>query len=138
MKNKILLYFAGVLTGIALALLTTLLFAKNNLQNNKTPIETYPGITIFDQPADTLKFSQFEVFQVIKNNMALAHCYEPKSEALIIETGPTVLLIDEDKYYYDDEIINVPQSMQALHVGVFQYQTNQGTNKTIPVIKIMQ
>ena len=69
--------------------------------------------------------------------MALAHCYEPKTEALIIETGPIVLLIDDDKYYYDDEIIDVPQGMRAMHVGVFQYQTNQGTDKTVPVIRIM-
>uniref|UniRef100_UPI00307B125C hypothetical protein n=1 Tax=Alistipes shahii TaxID=328814 RepID=UPI00307B125C len=137
MKKNILLYFAGVLTGIVLTFLTVILFTKSNLQNNNTPIEIYPGITIFDQPTDTLKFSQFEVFQVIKNNMALAHCYEPKTEALIIETGPIVLLIDDDKYYYDDEIIDVPQGMRAMHVGVFQYQTNQGTDKTVPVIKIM-
>ena len=38
---------------------------------------------------------------------------------------------------YDDEIIDVPQGMRAMHVGVFQYQTNQGTDKTVPVIKIM-
>lgn len=137
MKKNILLYFAGVLTGIVLTLLTVILFAKSNLQNNNTPIETYPGITIFDQPTDTWEFSRFRVFQVIKDNMALADCYGDTTIGAAVLTGPTVLLIDEDKYYYDDEIIDVPQGMRAMHVGVFQYQTNQGTDKTVPVIKIM-
>ena len=138
MKKNILFYFAGILTGIILTILIAFLFAKSNMENeNGTTIEEYPGITIFDKPAGTLDTSRFEVFQVIKDNMALARCYKPETNALIIETGPIVLLIDENKHYYDDEMIDVPQSKQALHVGTFQYQTNIGIDKTVPVIRIM-
>lgn len=135
MIKNIVLYFAGLLTGIVLTLLIAILFAKNSEQGENSSIEEYPGITIFDQPADTLEFSRFEVFQVLREGMALANCKE-KQIGIIDFTGPVVLLIDENKYYYDDEIIDVPQGMQALHVGVYQYQTNQGVSKTVPVIII--
>lgn len=135
MIKNIVLYFAGLLTGIVLTLLIAALSTKNSVQNENTSIEEYPGITIFDQPADTIQFSRFEVFQVLREGMALANCKEKHME-IIDFIGPVVLLIDENKYYYDDEIVDVPQGMQALHVGVYQYQTNQGVTKTVPVIRI--
>ena len=138
MKKNILFYFAGILTGIALTLLAAILFAKSNMENeNGTTIEEYPGITIFDKPAGTLDSSRFEIFQVIKNSMALARCKEKQIGDNELFTGPIVLLIDENEHYYDDEKIDVPQGKQALHVGTFQYQTNRGIDKTVPVIRIM-
>lgn len=138
MKKNILFYFAGILTGIILTILIAFLFAKSNMENeNGTTIEEYPGITIFDKPAGTLDTSRFEVFQVIKESMALARCKERQIGDNELFTGPIVLLIDENKHYYDDEIIDVPQGKQAQHVGTFQYQTNRGIDKTVPVIRIM-
>lgn len=139
MIKNIVLYLAGLLTGIVLMLLLAALSARNSVQNNEnenTSIEEYPGITIFDQPADTIQFSRFEVSQVLREGMALARCRERQLADIDLFTGPEVLLIDENKYYYDGEIVDVPQGMQALHVGVYQYQTNRGVTKTVPVIRI--
>ena len=102
MIKNFVLYFAGLLTGIVLTLLIAVLFARNSEQGENSSIKEYPGITIFDQPADTLEFSRFEVFQVLREGMALANCKE-KQIGIIDFTGPVVLLIDENKYYYDDE-----------------------------------
>ena len=113
------------------------------MKDNTSP-ETYPGITIFDESTDTLETTRFKVFQVIGKGMALAHCGEENKKYndlsdnsdLHFFRGAIVLLIDNEKYYYDDEIINVQEGKQARHIGIFQYKTNSGETKTVPIVKI--
>ena len=55
-----------------------------------------------------------------------------------VSQGTVVLLInDEGKLYYDDEIIKVPQGQQAKQMGIYQYSTESGY-KTVPIVKIMK
>lgn len=115
--KTLLIYIAGVITGIILTFMASLLITK--FTNN--------GITMFDKPRNCIETHSFEVFQVIRPGIALAHTEN---------YGPIVLLVnDEGKYYYDDEIVEVPHGKQARQVGIYQYTTHSGY-KTVPVVRI--
>lgn len=112
---------------------------------DNTSQETHPGITLFDEPSDTLEVTRFKVFRVIGKGMALAHCgeenkykdsYLSDNSDLLFFRGPIVLLIDDEKYYYDDEIINLQEGQLAKHIGIFQYKANLGEAKTVPIVEI--
>ena len=140
MKN-ILIYIAGVLTGIVLTILMAVLLTSSNSVN--IPIEEQQGVTLFDEPGDSVDAKRFKVFQVIDTELALNigdENLQPLFDTLLhsLFQGPVVLLInDEGKLYYDDQIVEVPQGRSARQVGVYQYSTESGY-KTVPIIKIIK
>lgn len=53
-------------------------------------------------------------------------------------TGAVYLLTNEDgKYYYDDEVVRVPEGKVARQVGIYRYQTESKFEKAVPIIQIM-
>ena len=53
-------------------------------------------------------------------------------------TGAVYLLTNEDgKYYYDEEVVRVPEGKVARQVGIYQYQTTSDFEKTVPIIQFM-
>ena len=103
--------------------------------NKASADDTVEGLTVFEQPADVIPSSSFEVFQVVQNGNALARMGERKSYG----TGYTyfgmvvLLLSDENTNYYDDQIVNVPKGKCAMQIGTYQYETKDGY-KTVPVV----
>jgi hypothetical protein len=52
-------------------------------------------------------------------------------------TGTLVLLIgDENTYFYDEQIVEVPKNKIARHTGTYQYETKNEILKTVPVIEL--
>lgn len=52
--------------------------------------------------------------------------------------GPICLIVnDEGKYYYDDQIIEIPEGKVARQVGIYQYPTRNEDVKTVPIIEIL-
>ena len=52
--------------------------------------------------------------------------------------GAVYLLVNEDgKYYYDDEIIEVPDGKVVRQVGIYKYSTKNDFEKTVPIVQIM-
>ena len=119
----------GVLTFVMMLVLA--IGANTNANNN--------GITLFDQPGECLNAKAFEVMQVVGNNHALAH--EVEWDELLedyMQTGLLVLVTnDNGEYYYDDQIIEVPQGMCMRQVGIYRYQTRMDMEKTVPIVKLM-
>lgn len=119
----------GVLTFVMMLVLA--IGANTNANNN--------GITLFDQPGKCLNAKAFEVMQVVDNNHALAH--EVEWDELLedyMQTGLLVLVTnDNGEYYYDDQIIEVPQGMCMRQVGIYRYQTRMDMEKTVPIVKLM-
>lgn len=119
----------GVLTFVMMLVLA--IGANINANNN--------GITLFDQPGECLNAKAFEVMQVVDNNHALAH--EVEWDELLedyMQTGLLVLVTnDNGEYYYDDQIIEVPQGMCMRQVGIYRYQTRMDMEKTVPIVKLM-
>ncbi len=142
--KKALIYIAGIVTGVALTFLISLLLITKSSDN---------GVTWFDEPTDYTGANQFQVFQVLEPGAALANAafiediggYGTHKESISAITNQlafmngTVILIvnDEGKHYYDDEIIEIPSEKRAKQVGVYKYSTETGY-KTVPIVKIME
>lgn len=123
--KKWLFFSGGVLTGVVLTFAFAFIFSANSSNN---------GITWFEDAGDIIDGSSFEVFQVISEDAALVH---GESE-FGLYLGAVYLLTNGDgKYYYDDEIVKVPEGKVVRQVGIYQYQTKSDFGKTVPIIQIM-
>ena len=91
------------------------------------------GLIFFDEPGEVTNFKEFEVFQPLYKGSALA--YALSDGELAMHLGPVVLLYQEDKYYYDEEIVRTPKKSVERQIGVFRYKTKKGEQKTVPIIE---
>ena len=130
--NKWLVYVGGIITGIVL--MFVFLFFVGKSYNNK-------GITWFDKLGDTMEIKSFKVFQVIDKDAALVYGssqIDISGSSFNMYNGAVYLLVNEDgKYYYDDEIIEVPDGKVAKQVGIYKYSTKNDFEKTVPIVQIM-
>jgi hypothetical protein len=134
--KKWVVFLLGLISGVVLTLVTMVILAmgaNTNANNN--------GVTLFDQPGECLNAKAFEVMQVVDNNHALAHEVE-WNDVLerYVQTGLGLLVLvtnDNGEYYYDNQIIEVPQGMCMRQVGIYRYQTRMDMEKTVPIVKLM-
>ena len=130
--KKGLVFFLGMLTGCVLTIAALFYIAK--VYNSEGEM---PGLVLYEQPAGAIDSYSFAVLQVLPNGNALADSENPNWRESY--TGPVVLLLaDESSRYYDDQIVKVPKGMSARQVGTYQYKTNGGMHKTVPVVRIMK
>ena len=134
--KKWVVFLLGLISGVVLTLVTMVILAmgaNTNANNN--------GVTLFDQPGECLNAKAFEVMQVVDNNHALAHevewneileSYVPTASGLLV-----LVTNDNGEYYYDDQIIEVPDGMCMRQVGIYRYQTISDMEKTVPIVKLM-
>lgn len=134
--KKWVVFLFGLISGVVLTLVTMVILAmgaNTNANNN--------GVTLFDQPGECLNAKAFEVMQVVDNNHALAHEVEWNDVLeTYMQTGSGLLVLvtnDNGEYYYDDQIIEVPQGMCMRQVGIYRYQTRMDMEKTVPIVKLM-
>jgi hypothetical protein len=134
MGKKLLIYFAGLVTGVILASGVFAYLTSTNKQNED-------GINYFETPIsyENKKSTSFEVFQVF-GNAALAKEVSNKNYSWY--NGKTVLLLNGQ--FYCDQVVEVEYPKQ---VGTYSYQTKEkevlgttvgGDMKTVPVIDINQ
>ena len=129
--KKWLFFGGGVLTGIVLTFVFAFIFSASRSGNDD-------GTTWFEKPGDVIEVKAFKVFQVLGEDAALVNGQTHENLDLEIFTGAVYLLTNKDgKYYYDDEVVRVPDGKVARQVGIYQYQTRSNFGKTVPVIKIM-
>ena len=132
--KKWVVFLLGMIAGGVLTFVMMLVLAIGaNTSSN--------GMTLFDEPGECLSTKTFEVMQVVDNNHALAHEVE-WNELLerYVQTGLGLLVLvtnDNGEYYYDDQIIEVPQGMCMRQVGIYRYQTRMDMEKTVPIVKLM-
>lgn len=128
--KKWLIFGGGVLTGVVLTFLFAfMVFASRSGDDD--------GTTWFEKPGDVIEVKAFEVFQVLDEDAALVR--GQSHDDLDIFTGAVYLLTNEDgKYYYDDEVVRVPEGKVARQVGIYRYQTKSEFGKTVPIIQIMR
>lgn len=128
MKNW-LIFGGGVVTGIVLIILVAFVYSTSKSSKDN-------GITWFEKEGDVIEVEAFEVFQVIAKDAALAH--GKRYGDFEVFTGAVYLLTnDNGKYYYDDEIVEVPDGKEVRQVGIYRYQSKSFGEKTIPIVKIM-
>lgn len=126
MGKKILIYIAGVVTGVIMVILLAVIFSGRNTVNN--------GITLFEKEGECVSSNSFKVFQVLDTGDALANEIEPKFS---VATGVTVLFLNNGQAsYYDDQVINIPAGKCARQIGIFKYKSNARMERTVPVVEI--
>lgn len=122
--KKWLIFGGGIVTGVVLTFLFAFLFSSSCSDSND-------GATWFEEPGDVIELESFKVFQVLDKDAALVR-------GASLDLGVVYLLTnDGDKYYYDDELIKVPDGKVVRQVGIYQYQTKSEFKKTVPIIQIM-
>lgn len=130
MKNA-LIFIAGFLTGIVT--LTVIGYAMNS---SSSPEENNQNFTLFETPGDCISTNDFEIFQVLDSNHALAHELD---EMLDISTDLVVLFRNEaSNTFYDEQRIKVPNGKCVRQIGVYRYETTSGSYKTVPIVDIMK
>ena len=127
--KKGVVFFLGVLLGVALTIGTLTLVEKYEKEDN--------GMTFFEQPGECLSTSRFEVLQAL-GTYALA--YEQKYNDFL-GYMPTDLLVlvanDNGEMYYDEQVIKVPKGQCMRQIGIYRYQTKNEDWKTVPIVKLM-
>lgn len=63
--------------------------------------------------------------------------WEPAFKDYMQEELIVLITNDNGEYYYDDQMIKIPKGKTMLQVGIYQYDTRAGLEKTGPIIKLM-
>lgn len=121
LMKKWIYYGAGVVTGAILVLVTFFFLSRS----------AHQGVNYYDEPGEVAKYHSFSVMQVVAENAALVM---PRADSSI-----TIYLFvsSEKRLFYDDEIITVPEGKVARIVGTYRYQTMDGVEKTVPIVKLL-
>ena len=128
--KKGLVFFLGMITGCILTVAALFYIGKAYSASGDS------GLTLYEQPAGVIDSYSFKVLQVYPNGNALAFTEDPDRRDSY--TSPAVLLLaDENIHYYDEQIVKVPKGKSARQVGTYQYETNGGMHRTVPVVRIM-
>jgi hypothetical protein len=130
--KKWIVFLLGFIAGVVFTFIGILILGANSNNSND-------GITLFEQPGDCLSENQFEVIQALGENYALA--YEQEYDNHLNSYLSTDLLVlitnNEGEYYYDNQKINVPKDKCMRQIGIYEYITNSGLQKTVPVVTLM-
>lgn len=133
--KKWLVYLLGVLTGLVLAFVLVLVLPSEQEDNN-TEEQRNKDMTMFNEPGDIIEENSVQVFQVLSKDAALVTGEVDPAYDLY---GDKVYLLtnDEGKYYYDDQIVKLPEGKVFKQIGIYRYPTKNEMIKTVPIITIM-
>jgi len=124
--KQFLIFIGGFVAGVLVTILIAFM-----ITDSKQPNDGLIGLTVFPEKGDCVtKKQRIDILQVMKPNMALAETGEYPDRIII-------LLINHDgKTYYDDQKIEIPTNKCARQIGIYQYTTNIGMDKTVPAVLI--
>lgn len=123
MGKKILIYVAGIVTGVILTFLVAFILSGSN--------SAADDINCFESPIsyEGKSTTSFEVFQVF-GDCALAHEKEGYGYH-----GKIVLLVSDKASFYSDQVVEVKDPIQ---IGTYSYESKGGMPFTVPVIDVTQ
>lgn len=128
--KKFWIFLGGVFTGMILTFI--ILVTIGTCQSSTSQPE---DVVYFEKPSDIVKERAFKVFQVLDKGVALVRSESDPDLELYL--GPVYLLVDENKYFSDDEVITLDDNEVARKVGIYNYQTKNDMDKTVSIIKII-
>lgn len=118
-------FFLGVVTGIVLTFVGLFVIGLvNQNSSDNDPIQYLEQPVSYENKSET----SFKVFQVL-GNAALAEEASDKIGKDVMYLGNTVLILGEN--FYSDQIVTIKNPQR---VGTYNYTTNSGMPKTVPVI----
>lgn len=138
--KKWVCFVLGIITGVIVTILFAITYVSLHTSTSQEPTselspEEQSGIRYYDSPGEVIKESSFQVFQVLADNAALVHGKQT-SENMYMGTI-YVIVHDDGKLYYDNQIVKVPKGKVVRMMGTYTYTTPKGMEKTVPIIKIM-
>ena len=120
--KKFLLFLFGVIVGI----IGTVVF-EIGMYATEAPST---GIEYFEAEGKCITKHPIKVFQGM---------YPQSNTGLAYTQDYLVVLVanDDNKSYYDDEVVKASENKCFKQVGMFRYTTKEGNNlKTVPVVKL--
>lgn len=126
--KSILTFLGGLVTGVVLTLVSLILWEM--AVNDSTSAND--ELTLFDQPIQELRATEFEVFQVLPDGAALANITDGENRWTVV-----LFLPSDGVAYYDDQRIHVPSGKRSVQIGTYRYVTNRDFVKTVPVVEIV-
>ena len=125
--KKWLVFLLGIVTGCILTIVALLVISKGHSGVNQ--------ITVSEQQTEFTLAKKFKVFQVLGDG-ALADCGNDE-DSISWFTGPVVyILMDDGNFFYDDQVIEVPDDKKVIQIGTYRYHTQMG-EKVVPVLKFL-
>lgn len=123
--KKIWVFIFGIITGIVLTILFATVSYVSSTSSNS-------GLNMFEEPGECLiSRSSLKIFQVLEPTAALAMIKDDFS------SGAYLLVNNEGKSYYDDQVIKLPTGKCFKQIGTYQYPTKDDRLKTVPVVQIL-
>lgn len=123
--KKTWVFIVGVITGIVLTVLFATVSYVSSTSSNS-------GLNMFEEPGECLiSRSSLKIFQVLEPTAALAMIKDDFS------SGAYLLVNNEGKSYYDDQVIKLPTGKCFKQIGTYQYPTKDDRLKTVPVVQIL-
>jgi len=119
MKN-VLIFIAGMITVVLIIAVIGL--SKESKESN--------DIVWFSEKGECITKKPLRVFQTLEQSAALAKEKDSYDSTVVL------LVNNEEKSYYDDQVISIPQKKCARQVGIYKYQTRDERWKTVPVVRI--
>lgn len=133
--KKWVVYLLGILTGVILSVALSFVLAINGDDVYDSEELSNNDRIIFEKPGDIIDIQEFKVFQVVEKNAALV----TENTDYDSNFGSIYMLNNDDgKYYYDDEIIKIPEGKVVRQLGIYRYPTQNKMIKTVPIIAIME
>ena len=118
-------FLLGFLTGAVTILLVSFLIGIISDADDR--------LTLFPQSAGCVTRKNLKVFHSLPGGNALVEEVNPSYDS------PLMLLVGEnERGFYDDEVVKVPVKQCAKQIGTYRYKTRDGFYKTVPAVTVEQ
>jgi hypothetical protein len=135
--GKLLIFIGGLLVGILTTILVMYKISEANepsgnevIAEANNPFEGLLGLTKFSEKGECITKGEMEIFQVFEPNIALAQTGKYPDEIMVL------LINNNNEAYYDGLKIKMPTNKCARQIGIYQYATRMGIEKTVPAVVI--
>jgi hypothetical protein len=135
--GKLLIFIGGLLVGILTTIFVMYKISEANgpsgnevIAEAYNPFEGLPGLTKFSEKGECITKGEMEIFQVFEPNIALAQTGKYPNEIMVL------LVNNDNEAYYDGLKIKIPKNKCARQIGIYQYSTRMGIEKTVPAVII--
>lgn len=126
--KKGLVFFLGILVGVALTIGAAFVYNKLSLGNS--------NLEMFDQPGKVMPMKSLYVIQVQPDGSAIASFSNSEWDILSMATNIVLFIPDKDTNLYDNLQIDIPKKKCVRQVGTYRYIAKDENLKTIPAVKM--
>ncbi len=133
--GKVVSYFLGILTGIALTIAAVFVVNKTNSSSGE--------LTMFKERGKIMNAESYTIIQTHDNNHALAVDSDMLALSTFINIPSSIntavyLIGNEKSNFYDGLEIKSSAKTKFYQVGTYRYKTKEEVWKTVPAVMLMK